>query len=71
MGYIQELHQEIERLQTEKVLLLRSKLVNNQEIELLRSKQEGLENSLELARKQMKILRIGKHVKFGGGKGEL
>ena len=60
MGYIQELHQEIERLQTEKVLLLRSKLVNNQEIELLRSKQEGLENSLELARKQMKILRTGK-----------
>ena len=61
MGYIMELHKEIDQLQLDKESLLQNNVDNLQEIERLRRKQQELEKALELARKEMKLLRIGKH----------
>ena len=58
--YISELHAEIEQLQADKLRLLQTKLENHQEILLLRNKQLELEKSLDLVRKEAKLLRIGK-----------
>ena len=63
-GYIKELHKEITDLEVDKLLLLQNKVEKGKEIEMLRKKQEQLERSLELARKELKLLRIGKPVKY-------
>ena len=60
MEYISELHAEIEQLQTDKLRLLQTKLENHQEIVHLRNRQAELEKSLDLVRKEAKLLRIGK-----------
>ena len=62
MGYIMELHAEIEHLQTDKINLLRTKLESHREILFLRNKQEELEKSLELVQKEVKLLTIGKPI---------
>ena len=62
MEYIIELHADIERLQAEKLKLLRTKLENHREIVFLRNKQAELEKSLDAVRKETKLLRIGKPI---------
>ena len=58
--YVMELHKEIERLKTEKLILLRNNLENQEKIESLTKKQETLEKGILDANREMKLLKIGK-----------
>ena len=60
IDYIMELHKEIERLKTEKLILLRNNLEHNQKYDDLKRKQVDLEKSVLNARREMKLLKIGK-----------
>lgn len=48
IDYIMELHREIERLKTEKLILLRSNLENQDVVEEMKKKQEELEKANSL-----------------------
>ena len=48
IDYIMELHREIERLKTEKLMLLRSNLENQDAFEAMKKKQEELEKANSL-----------------------
>ena len=58
IDYIMELHREIERLKTEKLMLLRSNLENQDAFEEMKKKQEELEkaNSLRNVTLKLKLL---------------
>ena len=60
IDYIMELHREIERLKTEKLMLLRSNLENQDAFEEMKKKQEELEkaNSLRNDTLKQKLLYI-------------
>ena len=60
IDYIMELHREIERLKTEKLMLLRSNLENQDAFEEMKKKQEELEkaNSLRNVILKLKLLYI-------------
>ena len=60
IDYIMELHKEIERLKTEKLILLRNNLEHNQRYDELKWRQVDLEKSVFNARREMKLLKIGK-----------
>ena len=62
--YIMELHKEIERLKTEKLILLRNNLENQEKIEEMSRKQESLEKNILDANREMKLLKIGKSNQF-------
>ena len=62
--YIMELHKEIERLKTEKLILLRNNLENQEKIEEMSRKQESLEKNIMDANREMKLLKIGKSNQF-------
>ena len=59
-----ELHKEIERLKTEKLILLRNNLENQEKIEEMSRKQESLEKNIMDANREMKLLKIGKSNQF-------
>ena len=62
--YIMELHKEIERLKTEKLILLRNNLENQEKIEEMSRKQESLEKNILDANREIKLLKIGKSNQF-------
>ena len=62
--YIMELHKEIERWKTEKLILLRNNLENQEKIEEMSRKQESLEKNIMDANREMKLLKIGKSNQF-------
>ena len=55
-----ECTKEIERLKTEKLILLRNNLENQEKIESLTKKQESLEKGILNANREMKLLKIEK-----------
>ena len=59
-----ELHKEIERLKTEKLILLRNNLENQEKIEEMSRKQESLVKNIMDANREMKLLKIGKSNQF-------
>ena len=60
VDYVVELHREIERLKTEKLILLRNSLENQEKLIEMRRKQEELERNIMDANREMKLLKIGK-----------
>ena len=68
VDYVVELHREIERLKTEKLILLRNSLENQEKLEEMRRKQEELEKNILDANREMKLLRIGKKQNHEYGK---
>ena len=55
IDYIMELHREIERLKTEKLILLRSNLENQDAFEEMKKKQEELEKAHSLRNVTLKL----------------
>ena len=64
VDYVMELHKEIERLKTEKLILLRNNMDHQEKCEEMKSKLEGLEKNVMDVNREMKLLKIGKKQKL-------